>query len=138
MIQWFRRLLIRIGKILPFVLAFILFVNYVEILYAVASGQMYEDIDGCYVYATPISSFIGDIVYIDYLDVLLMYIMSVALELCWRNRMAIHYITLSLALRFALETTSMSEWAVIPLCALMALLGLICVCLGIRIIAIKK
>lgn len=138
MIATFRRILIRLGKVIPFILAFCVLIGHVENIYSVAVGRIMEDEYGFEYYYCPLSEFISHIVTIDFFDVFLLYILAVALELCWRNILSIHYLTLSLALRIALETIFMPEWVVILLCTLMALLGLICVYLGIKIIAIKK
>ena len=71
MVTLFRKILIRTGKIIPFVFAFVVALSYIESIYAVSNEIMVADTDGGYVYYLPIRNYIGNIVYIDWFDVLL-------------------------------------------------------------------
>lgn len=71
MVTLFRKLLIRLGKTIPFVLAFILLVGYVETIHSIITNNTIVDAEENIIYNMPISFFIADIVYIDWLDVLL-------------------------------------------------------------------
>lgn len=65
MVTLFRKILIRSGKIIPFVLAFIVVVGYIESTHTVYN-ELYEMCDdGSVILYTPISNYIGNIVYID-------------------------------------------------------------------------
>ena len=134
MVTLFRKILIRSGKIIPFVLAFIVVLGYIERAYAVYY-ELYEMCDdGSVILYTPISNYIGNIVYIDWFDVLLLYILGVALEFCKYNMRAVHYLLLNLAVRVVLEHFYIDEWVVFTLALFMALSGFYCVCGGIKMI----
>lgn len=82
MVTLFRKLLIRVGKVIPFVFSFVVALSYIESIYAVSNEIMIADTYGDFVYYLPISNYIGNIVYIDWFDVLLLYVLAVALEFC--------------------------------------------------------
>lgn len=133
MVTLFRKILIRSGKIIPFVLAFIVVVGYIESTHAVYN-ELYEMCDdGSVILYTPISNYIGNIVYIDWFDVLLLYVLAVALEFCWRNMLAVHYLLLNLAVRTLLEHFYIESGIVVGIASLMALAGLYCTYGGITI-----
>lgn len=133
MVTLFRKILIRSGKIIPFVLAFIVVVGYIESTYAVYN-ELYEMCDdGSVILYTPISNYIGNIVYIDWFDVLLLYVLAVALEFCWRNMLAVHYLLLNLAVRTLVEHFYIESGIVVGIASFMALAGLYCVYGGITI-----
>ena len=138
MIAFFRKLLIRVGKIIPFVFAFIVMVSHIETAYAVLNASIVLDMEGNYTYDVPISNYIGNIVYIDWFDVLIVWILCVALELCKYSFRCAIYITLNLAVRFALETLSLDGWVILPVCSFMALFGLFCVYGGFKMIKYQK
>lgn len=134
MTMFFRRLLIRIGKAFPFLLACVLLVNYVEIIYAVANDVMYEDMDGYYVYATPISIAVADIIYIDWFDVLFVYVLCFALELCKYTFRCACLLLLNLAFRFVMEHSELQDGIIIGLSLFMALCAIICIYGSIKIL----
>ncbi len=138
MITFFRRLLVRLGKTIPFVLAFMLLVGYIESIYAVISQNLIVDVENETLYDLPITFFLSSIVYIDWFDVLIVWILCVALELCKYSFRCAIYLTLNLAVRYALETLSLDGWVIIPLCSFMALFGLFCVYGGFKMIKYQK
>ena len=134
MVHLCRKLLIRIGKIIPFVLAFIVLVGYVENVYSVLTDRICIDEYGMAFYYCPFSTWISNLVYIDWFDVLLVWILCFALELCKYSFRCAYLITLNLAVRFVLEHFYLPNPVLIHLCAFMALLGLYCVYGGIKIL----
>ena len=138
MVTLFRKILIRSGKVIPFILAFVVVIGYVESTYALITDnyEMYADSD--VVLFTPISNYIGSIVYIDWFDVLLLYILAVALEFCWRNMLAVHYLLLNLAVRTLVEHFYIESGIVVGLASFMALAGLYCTYGGIKILSSRK
>lgn len=134
MITFFRKLLIRVGKIIPFVFAFIVMVSHIETAYAVLNDKIVIDMEGYYTYDVPISNYIGNIVYIDLFDVLLLYILGVALEFCWRNMLAVHYLLLNLAVRTLTEHFYIESGIVVWLAGFMALACSYCIYGGITIL----
>ena len=133
MVTLFRKLLIRVGKVIPFVFAFIVVISHIESIFAILNDDIVLDFEGYYTYNVPISNYIGNIVYIDWFDVLLLYVLAVALEFCWRNMLAVHYLLLNLAVRTLVEHFYIESGIVVGLASFMALCGLYCVCGGITI-----
>lgn len=132
MVTIFRKLLIRLGKVVPFVCASIVSLGYCENIYAILSNNIVKYYDGEMYFHTPISNFIGDAIYIDWFDVLLLYILAFALELCKYNFRCVHYLLLNLAVRCVLEHILLDEWLVITISYFMALCGIICAFGGIK------
>lgn len=132
MITLFRKILIRCGKVIPFILAAIISFGYIESIYAILTENYVEFASGEVVYFCRISIFIGNVVYIDWFDVLLLYILAFALELCKYNFRCVHYLLLNLAVRCVLEHTLLDEWLVITISSFMALCGIICAFGGIK------
>lgn len=138
MATFFRKLLIRIGKVIPFVFAFIVVISHIESIYAILNDDIILDLEGYYSYNVPISNYIGNIVYIDWFDVLLLYVLAVALEFCWRNMLAVHYLLLNLAVRTLVEHFYIESGIVVGIASFMALSGLYCVYGGIKILSSRK
>lgn len=137
MVTLFRKLLIRVGKVIPFVFAFIVVISHIESIFAILNDDIILDLEGYYTYNVPISNYIGNIVYIDWFDVLLLYVLAVALEFCWRNMLAVHYLLLNLAVRTLVEHFYIESGIVVGLASFMALAGLYCVCGGFKILLSK-
>lgn len=133
MVTLFRKLLIRVGKVIPFVFAFVVALSYIESIYAVSNEIMIADTYGDFVYYLHISNYIGNIVYIDWFDVLLLYVLAVALEFCWRNMLAVHYLLLNLAVRMLVEHFYIESDIVVGIAIFMVLAGLYCTYGGITI-----
>lgn len=138
MVTLFRKILIWTGKIIPFVFAFVVALSYIESIYAVSNEIMIADTDGDYVYYLPISNYIGNIVYIDWFDVLLLYVLAVALEFCWRNMLSVHYLLLNLVVRTLVERFYIESSIVVGIASFMALAGLLCVYGGIKVLITSR
>lgn len=95
MITTFRRLLIRFGKALPFIICAIVFVSYIESLIALCSHD-YLAYNDCVVLNTPLSFWIADKFEYDALTILAATILSIAIESCLWNRLAICYLFIQL------------------------------------------
>lgn len=137
MVTLFRKILIRSGKVIPFILAFVVVVGYIESTYSLITDNYEMYSDGDVVLFTPISNYIGNIVYIDWFDVLLLYVLAVALEFCWRNMLAVHYLLLNLAVRTLVEHFYIESGIVVGIAGFMALAGLYCVYGGFKILLSK-
>ena len=96
MITTFRRLLIQIGKTLPFVLCSIVFISCLEMAFAVATND-YLLYDGVVILNTPISFFIGRYFEYDLLVCVISSITSIAIEACSWNSWATFYLFVHLA-----------------------------------------
>ena len=95
MINKFRRLLIQLGKILPFVICFLVCINYIEILFAVATYD-FLDWNGIVVPNTPFSFFIGQYFEYNIQMLVVLIIISIAIETCIYNKLSCAYLGINL------------------------------------------
>lgn len=95
MINWFRRLLINAGKSFPFILCFVLFVGYAEIIIRLilCLNQTYGATS---VVCSNFSLFIGGYFEYNYLTIVAMIILSISFETCYWNKLAVLYLLLHL------------------------------------------
>ena len=131
MTTFFRKLLVRLGKILPFIFVTIILVGLLENVYAILTTRAITDMDGNLIYYSPISAYIGSIIYIDWVDVLLLWILAIALEYCKYNLRCVYFITLNLAVRYVLEHVEMVGWLIIHICDFMVVYAIYCLYGGI-------
>lgn len=139
MIFFFRKLLIGLAKRLPFIFVGLILIGQIEIIYAmVFDCCVTTTSEGEFVLYTPISNFLGKIVYIDWIDVLLLYILCFALELCWRTFLCVHVIVLNLAFRTLLERINVEDSTLVGILVFLALCAFFCVWNGIKLYLTKK
>ena len=137
MILFFRRLLINIGKFTPFLLVFLLLINYVENATAVIADITKADENGDFYYNTPISEFISELIYIDWFDIVLLYTLCFALELCWRTFMCVHVLLSNMAFRNVLESVELQVRIIVYIQLFLAFCAILCVLFGIQIFITK-
>jgi len=96
MINRFRRLLIQVGKVLPFAVCFLVVINYTETAFALATNDflMY---DGIVIPNTRISFFIGHYFEYNLQMLVVLCIISIAIETCYWNKLACFYLGINLA-----------------------------------------
>ena len=108
MITAFRKTLIRLGKIIPFVLCFIVCASYIEDVYALYNNSYIEFADGVYLYK-PISWAIGNQLEYNISHLLFLCVLSIAISTCIYNKLACGYLGVNLAEKsyfdFELELT---------------------------------
>ena len=90
-----RILLIELGKFAPFLICFLVFVSYIESLYAIVTNDylVYED---CYVLNKPVSWFIGKYLTYNITTVFVLAVVSVSVETCIWNKLCVVYLALQL------------------------------------------
>lgn len=88
--------LIRIGKVMPFVVCALLFISYSESFVALETNN-YLIWSNYTILNTPISSFIGDYVEYNLPMLLLLIVISIAIETCYWNKLACLYLAFNLA-----------------------------------------
>lgn len=95
MIVWFRKLLIRFGKVLPFAICTLALINYAETAFALATSD-YFMYDGIVIPNTPFSFLVG--LYFEYnlQFLLVLIIISIAIDTCIYNKMACAYLGMNL------------------------------------------
>lgn len=135
MIKFFRKLLIRIGKVSPFVLAVIVAAGYAENLYAMLNEQYEVLANGEVILFTPISNYLGSLVYIDWWDALILWVLCIALELCKYAFRCAKFLTLMLPMRYAVEHFALGNNTLIIISAIMALFGTYCVYGGFKVLS---
>jgi len=105
----FRRLLIQLGKTLPFVLCAVILVSYIETVFNLTTSH-FLNLDGVIILNTPISFIVGQIFEYDLLVCCIMLTMSIAIEACKWNLWATFYTFVHIAEKyyfdFELEPTT--------------------------------
>ena len=91
----FRVLLVRLGKLLPFMITFLVFISYGESLVAMIMNNLAE-YDGEVVLYKPLSWFIASHFEYDLYVLGLVAIISLAIEACIWNKLAILYLLVQL------------------------------------------
>jgi len=108
-ITTFRRLLIQLGKTLPFVLCVAILVSYIETVFNLATSHFLY-LDGVVIPNTPISFVVGQIFEYDLLVCCIMLTMSIAIEACKWNLWTTFYVFAHIAEKyyfdFELEPTT--------------------------------
>ena len=109
MINKFRRILIRIGKVLPFVICFVVLLNYIECIVALLLNN-YIIYDNVVILYTNFSFIINTFVEYDIQILIVLCVISIAIETCIYNKLACCYLGVNLAEKsyfdFELEPTS--------------------------------
>ena len=95
MINATRRLLIRLGKALPFVLCFILLIHYTECLYSAITNSLlaYDDFT---ILNTPFSFYIGSYFEYNIQTLFVVVVISIAIKTCIWNKLACAYLGVNL------------------------------------------
>jgi hypothetical protein len=105
-----RRLLIRFGKAIPFVLSFVVCISYIECFIAITTSN-FVVYDNFAIPYTPISYKLASIFEYDWMTILATTILSYAVETCVWNKISIAYLAVQLAFKnyivdFELEPTT--------------------------------
>lgn len=103
-----RRLLIHIGRALPFVLCSLVFVSYAEQLFSLVFDR-YVEMDGYLYLDTRITSTIATYVKYDWVGACITFVISVAIEACRWNILASLYLFVNL-LEKHVCTFEFEEW----------------------------
>ena len=116
MINKVRRLLIQIGKILPFVICGLLLFGYAETLFAVITSR-FLDWNGIVIPNTPISFFIGRYFEYNLQMLVVLCIISIAIETCVWNKLTCAYLGIVLLQKHFLDF-EMEESTICVICTL--------------------
>ena len=90
-----RYFLVNLGKMLPFVLCFIVCISYTETIYSILQDN-YLTFYGYITPNKPISFWIGQYFEYDLMTLFVVLTLSVAIETCYWNKLAIVYLCLQL------------------------------------------
>ena len=115
MVNWFRRLLINFGKVLPFILCFVLLVSYIECCVSlyIEDFMIYKD---SITLNTPISFWLADKFEYDHLTLFAMTILSYAVETCLWNKIGILYLAFQLAFKNYIANFELEPTAIYIIC----------------------
>lgn len=133
----FRRLLIRIGKVLPFLLCFFAFINYSETLIALATGD-YLAYDGMVIPNTRISFLVGKYFEYDLSMLIVLIVVSISVDTCLWNKAACLYLGANLYEKSFFETNVYDNEVYYAVCAINIILALYLTLKGIRILINNK
>lgn len=112
-----RKVLVNLGKILPFVLTFILCISYSESLFSVIT-QRYVEYGEHTILETNLSYWLAQIFEYDWLSLFVLFTLSISLETCIYNKMACGMLAINL-----LEKTYLSQIELYP-----TTICIICLC----------
>ena len=91
----FRKALIRLGKALPFIVCFLICLNYAETAFALATSN-FLCYDGVVIPNTPISFFVGRYFEYNAMMLFVLVVISIAIETCVFNKLACLYLLVNL------------------------------------------
>lgn len=133
----FRRLLIRIGKVLPFFLCFLVLVNYSETLISLATSD-YLEYDGIVIPNTPISFFVGKYFEYDLSMLIVLIVVSISVDTCVWNKAVCLYLGANLYEKSFFETNVYDNEVYYAVCAINIILASYLTLKGIRILINNK
>ena len=133
----FRRLLIRIGKTMPFLLCFLVFVNYSETLIALATSD-YLAYDGMVIPNTRISFLVGKYFEYDLSMLIVLIVVSISVNTCFWNKAACLYLGANLYEKSFFETNMYDNEVYYAVCAINIILASYLTLKGIRILINNK
>lgn len=115
MLNAFRRFLIRLGKMLPFMLCFIVMIVYVESFFALYTQDflLYNE---HITLNTPISFMIANVFEYDMLTIFDATILSVSIQTCVWNKIALFYLTLQLISCKYIEARELEPTSIYIIC----------------------
>lgn len=126
MVNRFRRLLIRFGKILPFLLCFVVLIVYVESFVALYT-QDFLSLGNYTTLNTPISFWIAKRFEYDMLTLFAATILSVSIQTCVWNKMSLVYLALHLVSCRYIEAQELYPEYIYLICIInIAICGVFC------------
>ena len=127
----FRVLLIRLGKLLPFIITFLVSISYIESAWALATNSLAE-FNGEVVLYKPISWFIASCFEYNIYVLGLVVVISLAVETCIWNKLAILYLIAQLLEKEWLQHIELDELNAYILIAINILVSLLLVYKGLK------
>lgn len=131
MINSARRLLITLGKTLPFIVCFVVFVGYAETIISVYTND-YLFYDGFYTPNTPISFWIAEKAKYDWFIVFVLLTISIAINTCCWNKLSVLYLGLHLVFKGYVSDIELEEPAIVCLCVINIIITSIIIYKGVR------
>ena len=128
-----RRLLIKFGKVLPFIVCFIILIAYIENIYSLYTKDFlcYEN---CFTLNTPITFWIATKMQYDLLVLVVITIISYATETCCWNKLAILYLFIQLVEKSYFSTIELYPEYIYLICIINIIISAFFVWKGLRIL----
>lgn len=130
-IHSFRVLLIRLGKVSPFLITFLVFISYVESLLALMTNSLAE-YNGEVVLYKPLSWAIASYFEYDMYVVAFLTILAIAIETCIWNKLSLLYLFIQLMEKGLLAHVMLDLWAYYIIVITNVLISLVLTLKGIR------
>lgn len=130
-IHSFRVLLIRLGKVSPFLITFLVFISYVESLLALMTNSLAE-YNGEVVLYKPLSWAIASYFEYDMYVVAFLTILAIAIETCIWNKLSLLYLFIQLIEKGLLAHVMLDLWAYYIIVITNVLISLVLTLKGIR------
>ena len=130
-IHSFRVLLIRLGKISPFLITFLVFISYVESLLALMTNSLAE-YNGEVVLYKPLSWVIASYFEYDMYVVALLTILAISIETCIWNKLALLYLFIQLIEKGLLAHVMLDLWVYYIIVITNVLISIVLTLKGIR------
>lgn len=136
MLNAFRRFLIRLGKMLPFMLCFIVMIVYVESFFALYTQDflLYNE---HITLNTPISFMIANVFEYDMLTIFAATILSVSIQTCVWNKIALFYLTLQLISCKYIEARELEPTTIYIICLMNILVAWYLITKGVKTLMSK-
>lgn len=136
MINKFRRLLIRVGKILPFIVCLLILLQYAETAFSLLLSDflVYDDM---VIPNTPISFFIGQYFEYNLQMLVVLCIISIAIETCIYNKLACLYLGVNLYEKSYFANVELYTEYIYAICAANIIVSAYFVYKGIKILTNK-
>lgn len=128
-----KTLLINAGKVIPFILCFLVLISHIENIYSLSFCD-YMAIDDFVVLNKPISFFIGSYFEYNLQALVIITIISFAIETCKWNELAIVYLGFQLLEKHYFSTVELDIWFYFIVSVLNAILCAFFMYKGVRII----
>lgn len=132
-----RVILVNMGKMLPFVLCGMILISYSETLFSLATNDFVEWC-GYIIPNTPISWFVGSYFEYDWVTLLALLIMSIAVQTCFWNKLSLLYLFLQLKEKEYLSSIELYPEYIYAICIVNIIVAGYLTLRGINIIMLKK
>lgn len=131
-----RIFLVRLAKVFPFILCFIVLISYTESLYALITESYYAYGNDVVLYK-PLSWIISEYFIYNWYTIVVATILSLAMETCWANKASIVYLCVNARERDYFITIELYEEYIYTICILNILICSFFCYKGIKILISK-
>ena len=109
--------LINLGKMLPFLICVVVFVSYAESAFALATSD-FLDTDNAIILNKPLSWLIADYFRYNIVTIVVLTILSYAINACKWNKLALLYLSIQLCEKEYFLTIELDEFVIYAICTI--------------------